>query len=80
MTPLPGNWESWIGLTPEHIKTLQEYQNELKCRVLAAPQQGTPTGVIEMDSGMMLTQLIIKQVIGQVMLNVTVKTHTLNAN
>ena len=34
VTALLHNCESWIGITPEHIKTLQDFQNEFLLREL----------------------------------------------
>ena len=55
---------SWVGLTSEHIKILQDYQNSILRKVLAGPQQDTPKdntkGMKEMDGSMMLMYLRIK--------------------
>ena len=47
VTALLHNCELWIGIMPEHIQTLQDLQNELLQRILAAFQLGTPKGMIK---------------------------------
>ena len=48
------NRASSIGLTDEIINTLQDFQNKFMLRFFEAPKQGTPTGIVELDSNMLL--------------------------
>ena len=52
---LLNNSASWIGLNDEIIDTLPEFQNKFIIRFFEAPKQGTPTGIVELDSNMLLT-------------------------
>ena len=54
VTSLLSNSASWIGLTEEVINTLQDFQNTFMLRFFEAPKQGTPTGIVELDSNMLL--------------------------
>ena len=45
---------SWIGLTDEVLDKLQDFQNKFMLRFFEAPKQGTPTGIVELDSNMLL--------------------------
>ena len=54
VTSLLNNSASWIGLTDEIINTLQDFQNKFMLRFFEAPKQGTPTGIVELDSNMLL--------------------------
>ena len=54
ITSLLNNSASWIGLNDEIIDTLQDFQNKFMLRFFEAPKQGTPTGIVELDSNMLL--------------------------
>ena len=54
VTSLLNNSASWIGLNDEIINTLQDFQNKFMLRFFKAPKQGTPTGIVELDSNMLL--------------------------
>ena len=54
VTSLLNNSASWIGLTDEIIDTLQEFQNTFILCFFKAPKQGTPSGIVEQDSNMLL--------------------------
>ena len=58
------NCESWIGLTDQHISTLQKFQDEFIKRVLRIPDS-TPKALIQWDVGL----LPIKWRIGKSKLN-----------
>ena len=47
-------YESWIGLNDEIITKLQDFQNKFMLRFFEAPKQGTPSGIVELDSNMLL--------------------------
>ena len=49
-TSLLNNSASWIGLTDEMIDILHEFQNKFMLRFFEAPKQGTPSGIVELDS------------------------------
>ena len=61
VSSLLGNCQSWIGLATDHENKLQDYQNTLMRKLLAAPQQWTPTSMIEMESRTMLMPYRIKR-------------------
>ena len=44
----------WIGLNDEIITILQNFQNKFMLCFFKAAQQGTPTGIVELDSNMLL--------------------------
>ena len=48
------NSASWIGLTDEIVDKLQDFQNKFMLRFFEAPKQGTPTGIVKLDSNMLL--------------------------
>ena len=54
VTSLLNNSASWIGFTDEIIDILQEFQNKFMLRFFEAPKQGTPYGIVELDSNMLL--------------------------
>ena len=54
VTSLLNNSASWIGLTDEIIDILQEFQNKFMLRFFEAPKHGTPSGIVELDSNMLL--------------------------
>ena len=45
---------SWIGLTYEIVDKLQDFQNKFMLCFFEAPKQGTPIGIVELDSNMLL--------------------------
>ena len=71
VTSLLNNSASWIGLTDEIVNMLQDFQNKFMLRFFEAPKQGTPTGIVELDSNMLLmkNRLLLSKLIyvGKVM-------------
>ena len=49
VTSLLNNSASWIGLTDELVDKLQDFHLNFE-----SPKQGTPTGIIELDSNMLI--------------------------
>ena len=69
---IPGltfNCESWLGITEEHIKTLQNFQDNFLRNLLSMPVNGKPNGIIQLDGGMTL----MKWGIAKRKLKVTIK-------
>ena len=54
VTSILNNSASWIGITDEIIDKLQDFQNRFMLRFFEAPKQGSPTGIVELDSDMLL--------------------------
>ena len=54
VTSLLNNSASWIGLNDEIATKLQDFQNKFMLRFFDAPKQGAPTGIVELDSNMLL--------------------------
>ena len=54
VTSLLNNSASWIGLNDEIINKLQDFQNKFMLPFFESPKQGTPTGIVELDSNMLL--------------------------
>ena len=75
VTSLLNNSASWIGLNDEIVTKLQDFQNKFMLRFFEAPKQGTPTGIVELDSNMLLMKnriLLNKLVyVGKIMTNAT---------
>ena len=70
---LLNNSASWIGLTDEIITKLQNFQNKFMLRFFEAPKQGTPTGIVELDSNMLMIKILLNKLIyvGKIMTNST---------
>ena len=73
VTSLLNNSASWIGINDEIITKLQTFQNKFMLRFFEAPKQGTPTGIVELDSNMLLMGNRIMQnkliYVGKIMTN-----------
>ena len=54
VTSLLNNSASCIGLTDKIVDKLQDFQNKFMLRFFEAPKQGTPNGIVELDSNMLL--------------------------
>ena len=52
VTSILNNRASWIGI----IDNFQDFQNRFMLRFFDAPKQGTPTGIVELDSNMLLME------------------------
>ena len=73
VTSLLNNSASWIGLNDEIITILQNFQNKFMLRFFEAPARGTPTGIVELDSNMLLMKNRVIQskltYVGKIMTN-----------
>ena len=54
VTSLLNNSASWIGLNDEIISILQNFQHKFMLRFFEAPVNGTPAGIVDLDSNMLL--------------------------
>ena len=54
VTSLLNNSVSWIGLNDEIISILQNFHHKFMLRFFEAPVNGTPAGIVELDSNMLL--------------------------
>ena len=65
---------AYNGLNDEIVTILQTFQNKFMLRFFEAPLKGTPTGIVELDSNMLLMVNRVMQnkliYVGKLMTNV----------